>query len=54
MWTCALCDERSEGGGVLNHFRLMHPDIVIFPDDKVARWPDGQVVIEEDPDEFFL
>jgi len=50
MWKCAVCSEEFAFGGILDHIRLMHPERVEVFD----KWPDGEPVIYEDADEFFL
>lgn len=47
MWTCSLCDDKIMEGRVIDHFRLMHPDI----DFNCDTWPDGEPVVVQDPDD---
>lgn len=49
-WKCAICLSSFLAGEILNHIRLMHPDLEV----KADHWPDGEPVIYEDADEFFL
>ena len=48
-WKCGICRERQPGERLLEHIRLMHPDVDTEPE----TWPDGEAVITEDPDDFF-
>lgn len=51
MWECAICHDFQPTQAVLDHFRLMHPEVILHDDEL---WPDGQHVIYEDADDFFL
>lgn len=48
-WKCLLCCEMVDPADVLSgrHLRIMHPD-----EEPPERWPDGEVVIWDDPDDF--
>lgn len=48
MAKCELCGERKPATDMLDHIRVMHPDQY---GDGPERWPDGTVLIYEDPDE---
>jgi hypothetical protein len=50
IWKCELCGDSHTADKILNHLRLMHPDKDAAPE----FWPDGDPVILEDADEFFL
>jgi hypothetical protein len=49
-WECTICGEMVPASEIisLNHFRLIHPDLDV---QTVERWPDGGLVIHEDPDD---
>ena len=51
MWHCELCGDRERIEDILEHLRLMHPDIAdeqYGADITIERWPDGGVVVYED------
>ena len=50
LWKCHKCNIRFSPEHILDHIRIMHPD----QDDGFDKWPDGEPVIHEDADEFFL
>lgn len=49
-WQCNKCDEFYPADQIVNHIRLMHPDTDSGPE----FWPDGDPIIHEDADDFFL
>ena len=50
MWTCRVCGESLPSGKILEHSRLFHSELY----EPVEKWPDGEPVVYEDADEFFL
>jgi hypothetical protein len=50
VWKCIRCEEFHPADKIVNHLRLMHPSDDAAPE----FWPDGEPVVFEDADEFFL
>jgi hypothetical protein len=50
LWNCEICGNMFTPDIILDHIRLMHPDVEIDCD----KWPDGEPVVYEDADDFFL
>lgn len=48
MWRCALCLDAIVSDKVVDHFRLMHPNVHL--DAEPETWPDGEPVVYDDPD----
>lgn len=44
--TCYICDESAQEN-IIEHIRVMHPDL------EIEKWPDGGIIVHEDPDESF-
>lgn len=42
--TCHLCTEFVPLPGLLDHYRLLHPDTDAAP----QTWPDGEIVVHEE------
>lgn len=49
-WHCNICETDFAPVLIQEHIRLMHPDL----EAESEKWPDGEPIIFEDADEFFL
>lgn len=50
QWVCKVCDDNEplEAGDMLNHFRLIHPDVFENSISKMETWPDGTPIAHEE------